>query len=281
MSKNYDGLAIFFESFSCDKNCPYCIAKDNVQFLNENENFAKLEFLLKLFSENNLHFDKFILSGNGETSLQSYETIEKIARIISKYQHLFTIRRFYTSGNLFFDDNKFNLVNKYFDQINIMVNSLDPVLDMRITGYDKAIWSSNNIKLAKNIKLDISLTKYLDIDNFINDLEDKIKKFPNIKKIKLKRLKYHGNETKQSKWIKENSLSEDDINKLNAKLSQKYSKYTNLKDSYFKINDDCNLVLNAAGRKNPTQWIFIKNEKVFNYYDEELELETILEGESL
>lgn len=77
MNKNYDGLANFFESFAYDKNCPYCIAKDNVQFLNENENFNKLDSLLKRFSENNLHFDKFILSGNGETSLQSYETIEK------------------------------------------------------------------------------------------------------------------------------------------------------------------------------------------------------------
>lgn len=281
MNKNYDGLAIFFESFACDKNCPYCIAKDNVQFLNENENFNKLDSLLKRFSENNLHFDKFILSGNGETSLQSYETIKKIASIISKYQHLFNTKRFYTSGNLFFDDKKFNLVNKYFDQINIMINSLNPDVDMQVTRYDKAIWSSDTIKLAKNIKLDISLTKYLDIEHFIENLEDRINKFPNIKKVKLKRLKYHGNETKQSKWIKENSLSEENINKLNDKLTQNYPKYTNLKDSYFKIKDDCNLVLNAAGRKNPTKWIFIKNEKIFNYYDEELGLEKILKGESL
>lgn len=281
MNKNYDGLAIFFESFACDKNCPYCIAKDNIQFLNENESFDKLDSLLKQFSENKLHFDKFILSGNGETSLQSYETIEKITNIISKYQSLFTTRRFYTSGNLFFDNKKFNLVNKYFDQINIMINSLNPEIDMQVTRYDKEIWSSDNIKLAKNLKLDISLTKYLDIEHFIENLEDRITKFPNIKKVKLKRLKYHGNETKQSKWIKENSMSEEDIDRLNDKLTQKYPKYTNLKDSYFKIKEDCNLVLNDAGRKNPTQWIFIKNEKVFNYYDEELELEKILKGESL
>ncbi len=281
MKKNYDGLAIFFESFLCDKNCPYCIAKDNIQFLNENENFDKLEELLKRFSENGLHFDKFILSGNGETSLQSYETLERIAHIIFKYQHLFDSRRFYTSGNLFFDNQKFELVNQYFDQINIMVNSLNPELDMQITKYDKAIWKNHNIKQAKNIKLDISLTKYLDVKTFVEDIEERLKLFPNIKKIKLKRLKYHGEETKQSKWIKENRLSEKDIDELGDELSRHYPKYTNSKDSYFKINEDCNLILNAAGRKNPTKWIFIKNDKVFNYYDEELQMEKVLRGEAL
>lgn len=281
MNKNYDGLAIFFESFVCDKNCPYCIAKDNIQFLNKNENFNNLEALLQKFSENGLHFDKFILSGNGEPSLQSYETIEEIASTIFKYSHLFTTRRFYTSGNLFFDNKKFNLVNKYFDQINIMINSLNPDIDMQVTRYDKEIWSSKNIALARNIKLDISLTKYLDIEHFMEDLEDRIKQYPNIKKMKLKRLKYHGEDTKQSRWIKENSLSEEDIDKLNNQLATKYQKYTNEKDSYFKIKEDCNLVLNAAGRKNPTKWIFIKNDKIFNYYDEELELDKVLRGESL
>jgi len=281
MNKNYDGLAIFFESFACDKNCPYCIAKDNIQFLNKNENFDQLESLLKQFSESGLHFDKFILSGNGETSLQDYETLKRIAQIVSNYSNLFSNKRFYTSGNLFFEDKKFELINRYFDQINIMINSLNPELDMQVTRYNKAIWSNENLKRAKNIKLDISLTNYLDTEHFIRDIEERLKEFPNIKKVKLKRLKYHGEETRQSKWIRENMMSEQAIDRLSEILAQKYPKFTNSKDTYFKIKEDCNLILNAAGRKNPTKWLFIKNDKIFNYYDEELDMKKVLEGETL
>ncbi len=60
-----DGLAIFFESFKCDKNCPYCIAKDNVQFLNPTENFKNFEDMIARIKEKGYTFDKFILSGNG------------------------------------------------------------------------------------------------------------------------------------------------------------------------------------------------------------------------
>lgn len=272
-----DGLAIFFESFYCDKNCPYCIAKDKVQFLNENENFDDLEKVILKFKKNNYIFDKFILSGNGEPSLQSYETLKKITDILVKQKDSFKTLRFYTSGNLFFDDKKFNLINENFDQINIMINTFDEKKDMEITNYDKNIWETENIKKAKNIKLDVSLTHHLNIDTLIEDIENKIKKFPNIKKIKLKRLKHHGLPTKQRSYVEKYNLSEEIIEEICEKLKKKYQTKKTNKGNCFQITDDCVLVLNEAGRKNPSKWIFIKNDKLYNYYDEEITIDDIKE----
>lgn len=270
-----DGLAIFFESFKCDKNCPYCIAKDNIQFLNPNENFKDLEKIILEFKKNNFTFDKFILSGNGEPSLQDYDVLKNVVDLVVKYKEMFKNLRFYTSGNLFFEQAKFDLINDNFDQINIMINSLNPEEDMKITKYKKNIWKTPTIKKVKNIKLDISLTKNLDLNALSYDIERKLKDFPNIKKIKLKRLKSHNMPTKQKQWIDENSLSEQVIDNIREQFKLKYECGNTKKDCSFKINDTCNLILNEAGRKTPTKWIFIKNEKIYNYFDEEITLDDI------
>lgn len=191
---------------------------------------------------------------------------------------MFKFLRFYTSGNLFFEKEKFELINNNFDQINIMVNSLDEQKDLEITGYSKNIWKTENIKKCKNIKLDISLTQHLNLDTFFYDIEAKLKNFPNIKKIKLKRLKSHGSPTKQKKWIDENCLSESEIIILKERIAQKYKSKQSDKDNYFVINETCRLVLRDAGRKNPTKWIFIKNDKLYNYFDKEIFLDDIQGG---
>ena len=268
--KYLDGLAIFLESFKCDKNCPYCIAKDNVKFVNKDENFDKLEETLERLQQSGYRFSKFILSGNGEPSLYPLETIKYITSCVLKYKDMFDVIRFYTSGNLFFDDEKFNYVNENFDQINIMINSFDHKKDMLITRYNKNIWETGNFKKAKFIKLDISLTDNLDTKHLIEDIMQITQKHKNIHKVKLKSLKYTDTEkTQQSKWIKEHNLDILQREKILNKLKTNFKQQT---ECMYIINDDCKLVMNPLNRKIFAKWLVIKNGKVFNYFEKPIRI---------
>jgi len=57
-------------------------------------------------------FQYFVLSGNGEPSLYSYDILRKLVGLI-EHSRIFNDLRIQTSGNLFFEKDKFNLVKNF------------------------------------------------------------------------------------------------------------------------------------------------------------------------
>lgn len=226
-------LTIVLPSYKCDKNCPFCIAKNNRKFNDEGENFKALEDQLKILRENNIVFDKVVLSGNGEPSLYDLETLKKYAKILKDHENYFNTLRIHTSGNIFFEPDKFNLFNNLTDNIefDIMRAAIDSTQDMKTLGYQRDYTKTPEFKNAKRIKIDIALTKKLEDENvFPKMLDQFILDNPNIKLIRFKYLMTGDNsDSKQAKWIISERMKKENFVSFGHKLLDYYN-CSNLND---------------------------------------------------
>ncbi len=210
-----DNLTIIFPSYNCDRSCPFCIAKNNRKFNSDKSvDFDGLVNCLEEFRENGIHFGRIVLSGNGEPSLYSMEELEKCARIIKNNQDLFDALRVHTSGNIFWEKDKFDLFNDLvpdveFDVLRVAINS---ERDMQILKYERDYTQTDEFKRAKGIRLDIGLTKELERYTLPEELERLLQDYPNIRLVKFKNLMSgEREESSQAKWVNGTRINKEEF----------------------------------------------------------------------
>ena len=215
-------LTIVLSSYSCDRNCPFCIAKNNRKFNNyKTETFEKLIEQLELFRNNNIRFERIVLSGNGEPSLYSFEELKKYAMIIKDNKDLFDGLRVHTSGNIFWEKEKFNLFNGLISDVefDILRIALNSKRDMQILGYSRDYMKTEEFKRAKRIKFDIDLTRALINEMLLEELESLLYNNLNVRLIRFKDLMIgEQKESIQAKWVKDNRMSKSEFIEFSKKL---------------------------------------------------------------
>ncbi len=210
----YKELELIFSSFECDKNCPYCTAKITKWPIKDNC-LDKLLDKLILLKKKNIRFKYFIISGNGEPSLNSYDDLKKV-KDITNYVDIFDEKRLQSSGNIFYEDDKFKLLKDDF-MIEITRCYFDSKKDMEILGYKRDYINTENFKKA-NIRLNYVMMKNKTFDEYLDEIKMFIDKYPNIKTVSLKTLNVNtlndDTNNKYSKWILENGLTKRDSDKI-------------------------------------------------------------------
>lgn len=204
-------LTIVLPSYRCDKACPFCIAKNNRKFNDsQTEHFTELSRILDEMRNNGIRFERIVLSGNGEPSLYEIETLQELAGVIKVHNDLFDTLRVHTSGNIFWEKDKFDLFNQLVDDVefDMLRVAIDPKKDMEVLGYSRDYTQSSEFKRAKKIKFDIGLTGNLDRSSCAQDLEGLLHEHPNIDLIRFKNLMSGENEqSAQAAWVRENRMS--------------------------------------------------------------------------
>lgn len=265
----------------CNKNCPFCIAKsagkiwnETIESKNEFENF---EDIIQNLENNNIKFNRLVISGNGEPSFYNIEEIELIIEIIKRHINMFNGIRLHTSGNIFLDEDKFNLYNSIESiEFEILRVSLNSKKDMEILGYDKDYTKTKLFKLAKKIKLDIALTNILKYDKFAKELDKYIEHFPNIKIVRLKELLYGKEETSQTDWIKKHKLEKEKIDIIVKELISNYKFSGKFGEKVIYENQKNKLIYGASGDlKYYNDDFLISNNRFMNYNEEDITIEKI------
>ena len=215
----FNNLTLILGSYRCNKNCPYCIAKNNQKF-SVCDNLERLDEILNELQENDIRFKRFVVSGNGEPSLYSLEDLRLIKESLLKYRDLFEIVRVHSSGNIFNEEDKFDIFG-LADlplEFEILRVALDSNVDMEVLEYNNNYLESPLFKRG-NIKCDIALTDYLENTDLLFQLNHFLENNPSIKKVRLKRLLVGDNDTTiQAKWVKEHSLDNDEIQRVVKEL---------------------------------------------------------------
>lgn len=227
----YKEFELILSSFKCNKNCPYCTAKIT-KWPIVDDKIEKLEDKLNYLKNEGIKFKYFIFCGNGEPSLHSYKTIETIVNTTRKV-NIFDEKRFQSSGNIFYEDEKLNLIKDYFI-IEITRVDFDSKKDMSVLGYKQDYINSPNFKKA-NVRLNYVLMKNKSFDEYLKEIKMYIDKYPNIKTVSLKTLnlntRYDKIDNPYSKWIIENALTKADTDNIikymssNAEFSVKDEKF--------------------------------------------------------
>lgn len=210
----YKEFELIGSSFKCDKNCPYCTAKITKWPIVEDK-FELLEERLRYLKNNNISFRYFIFCGNGEPSLLSFNDFKTIIEATRKV-NIFDEKRLQSSGNIFYEDKKLNLIKDDFI-VEITRVSLDSKKDMEVLGYKRDYINSKNFKKA-NIRLNYVLLKNKKFEDYLEEIKQYIDKYPNIKTVSLKTLNLNtrNNEINNpySKWIIENALTKKDTDDI-------------------------------------------------------------------
>lgn len=210
----YKEFELIGTSFKCDKNCPYCTAKIT-RWPSVEDKFELLEEKLKYLKDNNIRFRYFIFCGNGEPSLLSFEDFKTVVEATRKVD-IFDEKRLQSSGNIFYEDKKLDLIKDDFI-VEITRVSLDSKKDMEILGYKRDYINSDNFKKA-NIRLNYVLLKNKKFEDYLEEIKQYIDKYPNIKTVSLKTLNLNtrNNEINNpySKWIIENALTKKDTDDI-------------------------------------------------------------------
>lgn len=265
----------------CNKNCPFCIAKSSGKIYNktiENKNeFKNLEHILQDLENNDITFNRLVISGNGEVSFYSIEEIKLIIETIKRHINMFNGIRLHTSGNIFYNEEKFNLFNSIENiEFNILRVSLNSNRDMEILRYDKDYTNTKLFKLANKIKLDIALTSILEIDKFDKELNEYIENYPNIKIIRLKELLCGKEDTSQTKWIKEHRLEKEKIDRNLRKILCNYKLNSKSGEKVIYENKKNKLIYGASGNfKFYNADFIISNNRLMNYNEEDITIEEI------
>lgn len=240
-------LTIILSSYSCNKNCPFCIAKNNKKFDGIVDDFDALEKQLDILRKNNIRFERVVLSGNGEPSLYDLKKLQECAVIIKKNEDLFDRLRIHSSGNIFLEKEKFDLFNNLVSDVefDILRIAIDPQKDMQVLGYIQDYTKTEEFKKAKRIKMDIGLTKELESRTFPQELERLLQKNPNIALIRFKDLMSGENEqSKQAMWVRENRMSKKEFMDFTNNLLSYYG-ITKLND--LRSKSGVNIVLENTG----------------------------------
>lgn len=197
-------------SYLCDKNCPYCIAKmnknDTLDFESEIDNLKKQ---LNYFKINNTKFKYFVLSGNGETSLYSYEQLLLIKDIVEE-SNLFEEYRIQTSGNLFKERDKLKLFDNWLKEITVV--SSDSSKDKKFFKYKDSYLDSENFFNSKKIRVNIVVLE-TNI-SLLNEMINYYSKLNNVETIAIKILDRTNNDSKESKWVLDNAIKYSDIGRV-------------------------------------------------------------------
>lgn len=211
-------------SYSCNKKCPFCIAR--MSNLSEtNENIDKLEEIL---NKNKYKYEYFILSGNGEPSLYDFSDLKNISEILKKFNNKFLEKRIQTSGNLFFETKKLELFENWIIEITRI--SKDSVIDMNYLNYSKDYLNAENF-LNKRIRLNQILLKD-NYDEIVDTIKYYFKKYNNIEQIALKILDNKNNDSIQSNWIKQYGLTYDILPELIELMNSNFI-FTNKTENNF------------------------------------------------
>ena len=201
-------------SYLCNKNCPFCTAKIT-KWPKVFEDFNLIEKKLKYLKDNGITFRYFIFSGNGEPSLIPFEKFKTVIEATRKV-NIFDEKRIQTSGNLFYETDKFNLIKDDFI-IEITRVSLNPEEDMRILGYKENYLESDNFKEG-SVRLNYVLMKNKSFNDYLEEIKEYIDRYPNIKTVSLKTLNLNtmsGDvDNEYSKWIIEHALTKNDTDKI-------------------------------------------------------------------
>ncbi len=240
---NLNNLTLILGSYKCNKNCPYCIAKNNAKFVDYDDRLEELPFIFDELLRSNIRFKRFVLSGNGEPSLYSYEELELIKRALVEYKDLFKICRIHSSGNIFFNEDKFSLFNdsELPVEFEVLRVNFDSDIDRKVLGYKQDYLSSELFERARNVKCDIALTDYLGTNDLNSELQEFLDAHDSIKTIRLKKLLAgdHIN-SMQSLWVQEHSLNDSQIEKIIGGLGL-------IKMNHCYISPDGKIVYKASG----------------------------------
>ena len=266
---------------TCNKNCPFCIAKSTGKIYNETveskDEFVNLEGILQNLENNDIRFNRLVISGNGEPSFYNLEEIALIIEIIKRHINMFNGIRLHTSGNIFYNEEKFNLFNNIENiEFDILRVSLNSKKDMEILRYDKDYTNTKLFKLAKKLKLDIALTNILKYEKFAKELNEYIENYSNIKIIRLKELLCGKENTSQSKWIKEHKLEKGKIDIILKELLLDYKLNSESGEKVIYENKKNKLIYGASGDfKYYNDDFIISNNKLMNYSEENITIEEI------
>lgn len=210
----YKEFELIGSSFKCDKNCPYCTAKITQWPVVDNK-LEVLEDRLNYLKNNDVTFRYFIFCGNGEPSLLDFEDFKKIVEA-TRNVNIFDEKRLQSSGNIFYEDEKLDLIKDDF-VVEITRVSLDSKKDMEILGYKRDYINTENFKKAK-VRLNYVLLKNKKFEDCLEEIKQYIEKYPNIETVSLKTLNLNtrNNEINNpySKWIIENALTKKDTNDI-------------------------------------------------------------------
>lgn len=228
----YKEFEVTESSFKCDKNCPYCTAKIT-KWPIVKDKFELLEKRLAFLKSQGITFRYFIFSGNGEPSLLSFKDFKTVIDATRKV-NLFDEKRVQSSGNIFYDDEKLDLIKDDFI-VEITRVSLDSKKDMEILGYKRDYINSDNFKKA-NIRLNYVLLKNRSFEESLDEIKQYIDKYPNIKTVSLKTLNLNTMnddvDNPYSKWIIENALTKKDANEIINFMSNN-TKFTCSDEKFF------------------------------------------------
>lgn len=206
----YKEFELIGSSFKCDKNCPYCTAKIT-KWPNVNDKFELLEDRLNYLKDNGISFRYFIFCGNGEPSLLSYDDFKTVVEATRKV-NIFDKKRLQSSGNIFYEDKKLELIKNDF-MVEITRVSMDSQKDMEILGYKRDYINSANFSKVP-VRLNYVLLKNRSIEESLEEIKAYIKKYPNIKTVSLKTLNLNTKNDEinnpYSKWIIKHALTKKD-----------------------------------------------------------------------
>lgn len=211
----YKEFEMILSDYSCNRDCPYCTAKIT-KWEQGNDKLHRLKQHLQMLKDSNVTFKYFIFCGNGEPSLQSYETIKYVNDVV-KSMNMFDDYRFQTSGAIFGSD-KFNLVSDWLFEITRV--DLDYFIDAETLCYVDDYTIMSNFKSAR-VRLNYVFTKRYDFQTHFENIKKHIEKFSCIKTVSIKTLnpntRSDDTDNKYSKWILESAhtkSSTDDIVKF-------------------------------------------------------------------
>lgn len=273
---NLGNLTLILNSYECDKNCPFCIAKNNRKFKGKEKSFENLKTLFEKLKRANVRFDRIVISGNGEPSLYSKEHLEQIIEAISMYNELFLEVRIHTSGNIFYEKEKLNLFQEAFGdklEIDFFRVALDSKRDMEVLDYSRDYINSELFRNVKKIKMDIGLTNVLDTSKFAVELNEFLENNPNVRTVRFKKLMSGEHElSSQAQWVKKETLPKQGIVKIACDLEKLYKTTTHTE---FKTPNGVTVKFEKTG--NYDKDIVVSNGKLQWYDEKQLTVQELIE----
>lgn len=216
----YKEFELILSSFECDKNCPYCTAKIT-KWPIVDDKIHLLKDKLELLKKNDISFRYFIFCGNGEPSLTPFDKFKNIVDA-TRTVNLFDEKRFQSSGNIFYEDEKLEYIKDDF-LIEVTRVSIDSNIDQKILGYKRDYINTENFKKV-DVRLNYVLLKNRSFEDSLKEIKQYIDKYPNIKTVSLKTLntntKDENIDNPYSKWIIENALTKKDTNQIIEFMNQ-------------------------------------------------------------
>lgn len=156
------------KDFRCDKHCPYCITKIINKVVPEDINNFEREI-----DDLQGDYEYFILSGNGEPSLYSYENLKMIRDKVEscgKFKNF----RVQTSGILFNQCKKLDLFDKWWKEITVV--SPNEELDKDFFKYKKDYFNKTYNRKDVRCNYTLLLSKFND-KTYLQDIKNLIERY--------------------------------------------------------------------------------------------------------